>query len=126
MVWGASGCAGCETLAGYVDMMQRASLWTEGCRLCGNDWVLQQDKAAAHNTILMKNFFQNNNTALLDHPACPSDLNPRENVWGWTTGDVHTNRRQFQTADVLDVYVMIMMSFMKPSSPHGASVPPAS
>uniref|UniRef100_A0A3Q0QWR4 Tc1-like transposase DDE domain-containing protein n=1 Tax=Amphilophus citrinellus TaxID=61819 RepID=A0A3Q0QWR4_AMPCI len=40
---------GRQTAAGYVEMLQRASLMTEGPRLCGNDWVFQQDNAAVHN-----------------------------------------------------------------------------
>ncbi len=65
---------GRQTAAGYVDMLQRASLLTEGPRLCGNDWVFQQDNAAVHNTRLTKDFFQENDVALLDHPACSPDL----------------------------------------------------
>lgn len=65
---------GCLTAAGYVEMLQRASLLTEGPRLCGDDWVFQQGNAAVHNTHLMKDFFQENNIALLDHPACSPDL----------------------------------------------------
>uniref|UniRef100_A0A3B3WNJ7 Tc1-like transposase DDE domain-containing protein n=1 Tax=Poecilia mexicana TaxID=48701 RepID=A0A3B3WNJ7_9TELE len=30
-----------------------------------------------------KEFFQENNITLLDHPACSLDLNPIENIWGW-------------------------------------------
>ena len=49
---------GRQTAAGYVEMFQRASLMTEGPRLCGNDWVFQQDKAPIHNACLTKTFFQ--------------------------------------------------------------------
>uniref|UniRef100_A0A3B3XGH3 SRCR domain-containing protein n=1 Tax=Poecilia mexicana TaxID=48701 RepID=A0A3B3XGH3_9TELE len=45
---------GRHTAAGYVEMLQRASLMTEGPRLCGNDWVFQQDNAAVHNVCLTK------------------------------------------------------------------------
>ncbi len=36
---------GCQTAAGYVDMLQRAFLLTEGPCLCGTDRVFQQDNA---------------------------------------------------------------------------------
>uniref|UniRef100_A0A3Q2TY87 Tc1-like transposase DDE domain-containing protein n=1 Tax=Fundulus heteroclitus TaxID=8078 RepID=A0A3Q2TY87_FUNHE len=78
MIWGAFSFNGTmelqvvqgrQTAAGYVEMLQRASLMTEGPRLCGNDWVFQQDNAAVHNARLTKEFFQENNITLLDHPA---------------------------------------------------------
>ncbi len=65
---------GRQMVAGYVDMLQRASLLTEGPRLCSNDWVFQWDNAAVHNAHLTKDFFQENNIALLDHPTCNPDL----------------------------------------------------
>uniref|UniRef100_A0A3B4BM36 Transposable element Tc3 transposase n=1 Tax=Periophthalmus magnuspinnatus TaxID=409849 RepID=A0A3B4BM36_9GOBI len=80
MIWGAFCFNGTmelqvvqkrQTAAGYVEMLQRASFITEGHRLCGNDWVFQQVKAADHNVHLTKAFFQRNNITLLNHPACP-------------------------------------------------------
>uniref|UniRef100_A0A3B5BJS6 Tc1-like transposase DDE domain-containing protein n=1 Tax=Stegastes partitus TaxID=144197 RepID=A0A3B5BJS6_9TELE len=82
-------------------MLQRASLMTEDPRLCGNDWVFQQDNAPIHNARLTKTFFQDNNITLLDHPACSPDLNPVENIWGWMAREVCKNGHQFQTGDGL-------------------------
>uniref|UniRef100_A0A8C4EK91 Tc1-like transposase DDE domain-containing protein n=1 Tax=Dicentrarchus labrax TaxID=13489 RepID=A0A8C4EK91_DICLA len=90
MIWGAFSFNGTmelqvvqgrQTAAGYVEMLQWASLLTEGPRLCGDDWVFQQDNAAVHNARLTKDFFQENNVTLLDHPACSLDLNPIENLY---------------------------------------------
>lgn len=106
MIWGAFSfngkmelqvVQGRQTATGYVDMLQRASLLTEG--LCGNDWVFQQDNATIHNARLTKDFFQENNVALLDQPVCSPDLDPIENIWGWVAREVYKNGRQFQTVD---------------------------
>ncbi|KAL0176570.1 hypothetical protein M9458_028900, partial [Cirrhinus mrigala] len=84
MMWGAFSfngkmelqvVQGHQMTAGYVDMLQYASLLTEGPRLCGNDWVFQQDSAAVHNAYLTKE----HNVALLDLPVCSPDLNWIEN-----------------------------------------------
>ncbi|CAK6967631.1 unnamed protein product [Scomber scombrus] len=104
MIWGAFSFNGTmelqvmrQTAAGYGEMLQRSSLLTEGPRLCGDGWVFQQDKAAVHNARLTKDFFQETNVALLDHPACSPDLNPIENVWGWMAREVYKNERQFRS-----------------------------
>ncbi len=83
MIWGAFSfngkmelqiVQGRQTAAGYVVMLQRASLLTKGPRLCGNGSVFLQNNAAVHNNRPMKGLFQENNVALLDHPACSPDL----------------------------------------------------
>uniref|UniRef100_A0A3Q2D5G0 Tc1-like transposase DDE domain-containing protein n=1 Tax=Cyprinodon variegatus TaxID=28743 RepID=A0A3Q2D5G0_CYPVA len=90
MIWGAfpfngtmelQVVQGHQTDAGYVEILQRVSLMTEGPRLCGNDWIFQQDNAAVHNARLTKEFFQENNITLLDHSAWgPRCISP--SVWG--------------------------------------------
>lgn len=69
VVWGAFSFSGTmelqevrgrQTAAGYVQMLQRASLVTEGPRLCGSDWVFQQDNAPVHNARRTRDFFQEN------------------------------------------------------------------
>ena len=106
MIWGAFSFHGTmelqviqgrQTAAGYIGMLERASLLTEGPRLCGNDWIFQQDNAAIHNARRTKDFFMANNVILLDHPACSPELNPIENVWRWMAREVYTNGCQFQT-----------------------------
>uniref|UniRef100_A0A3Q4I5Z6 Tc1-like transposase DDE domain-containing protein n=1 Tax=Neolamprologus brichardi TaxID=32507 RepID=A0A3Q4I5Z6_NEOBR len=84
VVWGAFSFSGTtelqkvqgrQTAADYVQMLQRAFLMTEGPRLCGNDWVFQQDNATVHNARRTREFFQENNITLLDHPGLCSVSN---------------------------------------------------
>ena len=100
MVWGAFAYNGTmeleviqgrQTAAGYVSMLQKASLVTEGHRLCGEGWLFQQDSAAIHAERRTLAFFQDSEVQLLKHPACSPDLNPIENVWGWIARDVYKN-----------------------------------
>ncbi|CAJ1057776.1 unnamed protein product [Xyrichtys novacula] len=85
---------GPQTAAGYVEMLQWASLMTED----PIDWVFQQDNSQCPSD---QEFFQENSITLLDHPACSPDLNPIENIWGWMAREVYKNGHQFQTVDAL-------------------------
>ena len=126
MIWGAFSfngkmelqvVQGRQTATGYVDMLQRASLLTEGPRLCGNDWIFQQDNAAIHTARLTKDFFQENSVALLDQCVCvPLILIPLR-----TFGDGWQGK-----FTKMDVSSRPWMPFVKPSSPHGATFPVAS
>ena len=92
---------GRQTAAGYVSMLQKASLVTEGYRLCGEGWLFQQDNAAIHAARRTLAFFQDSEVQLLKHPACSPDLNPIENVWGWMARDVYKNGQQYATINEL-------------------------
>lgn len=104
----AAGCAGASN-GGWLCGDVAAGL-TGGPRLCGDDWVFQRGNTAVHDSRLMKDFFQENNVALLDHPACSCDLKiPLRTLGdGW--------HGKFKT----------WMPFVKPSLPHGTTFPPAS
>lgn len=58
----------------YAGMLKRAFLLSEGPRLCDDDWVFQLDSAAVDNTLFTKDFYQDNNIALLEHPAYRTNL----------------------------------------------------
>ena len=92
---------GRRTAAGYVSMLQKASLMTEGHRLCGDGWLFQQDNAAIHAARRTLTFLQENGVHLLGHPACSPDLNPIEDVWEWMARDVYLNGKQYSTKNEL-------------------------
>uniref|UniRef100_A0A3Q2W2Q7 Tc1-like transposase DDE domain-containing protein n=1 Tax=Haplochromis burtoni TaxID=8153 RepID=A0A3Q2W2Q7_HAPBU len=76
---------------------------SNGHRLCGNNWVFQQDNALVHNARRTRDYFQENNITILDHPASSPDLNPVENLWGWMARKVYKKGQQFLTVNALCV-----------------------
>uniref|UniRef100_A0A3B4GGX6 SRCR domain-containing protein n=1 Tax=Pundamilia nyererei TaxID=303518 RepID=A0A3B4GGX6_9CICH len=98
---------GHQMAAGYVQMLQRASLMTEGPGLCGNSWVFQQDNANVCNACRTGDFFQENNITLLDHCACSPDLNPTENLCEWMAREVYKNG-QHTTCSLLHGNIVII------------------
>lgn len=108
MIWGASSfngtmalqvVQGCQTAAGYVEMLQRASLMSEGLihavmTRSFNRTTLQFKTLAWRRTSSRRmtlRFW----IILLSSP----DLNSIENIWGWMAREVYKNGRQFQTVD---------------------------
>ena len=50
-------------------MLERSSLFTEGSRLCGENWIFQQDNAAIHIARKSKDFIQAHSIHLFHHPS---------------------------------------------------------
>ena len=48
--------SGRQKAADYVKMLNDLSLAQEGCRLCGEEWIFQQDNAAIHNASITKKY----------------------------------------------------------------------
>ena len=65
-----------------MKMLNDLSLAQEGFRLCGEEWIFQQDNAVIHNASITKKYLFEQKIKLLDHKACSPDLNPIENLWG--------------------------------------------
>ena len=106
MIWGAFSSAGTlklrvvkgrQTSLKYISMLENASIRTEGPRLCGRNWIFQQDNAAIHTSRQAREYFSSNNIELLDHPACSPDLNPIENLWGWMAKEVFKDGTQYDS-----------------------------
>ena len=79
----------CKQVSRRVDYGIDLSLSQEGHRLCGEDWIFQQDNAAIHKAWITKNDFLEQKIRLLDHPACSPVLNPRENILGLIVAKVY-------------------------------------
>ena len=84
----------------------------EGCHLCGEEWIFQQDNAAIHNTSVTKKYLLEQKIRLLDHPACSPGFNPIENLWGLIIAKVYERGRQYSAISglknaILDTYKKI-------------------
>ena len=76
----------------YVKMLNDLSLALEGCRLCEEELIFQQDNVAIHNESIKKNNFK---IWLLDHIACSPDPNPIENLSGLIVTKVYEGDWQY-------------------------------
>ena len=70
-------------------MRNDLSLAQERCRLCGEEWIFQQDNAAIHNASITNKYLLDQKIRLLDHPACSPNLNPIENLRGLIVAKVY-------------------------------------
>ena len=87
--------SGRQKTAGNVKMQNDLSQAQEGCHLCREEWIFQQDNAAIHNASITKKYLLVQKIRLLDHPACSLDLNPVENLSGLIVSKVYEEGRQY-------------------------------
>ena len=81
--------------ADYVKVLNDLSFAQEGHRLCGEEWIVQQDNAAIHNASITKRYFLEQKIRLFDHPAYAPDLNPKENLLGLIVEKGYEGGRQY-------------------------------
>ena len=98
---------GRQKAAGYVGILQRPSLITEGPRICGDEWFIHQDNAAVHTARQTMAFFR--------HPACSPDLNPIENLWGWMARYDYRKGKQFVKVNELRDAIIRSWSSIPPT-----------
>ena len=82
-------------------MLNGLSLAQEGHCLCGKEWIFQQDNATIHNASITRKYLLEQRIRLLDHPACPPDLNHMENLWGLMVAKVHVGGWQYSAISEL-------------------------
>ncbi|KAF2356341.1 hypothetical protein FHG87_012907 [Trinorchestia longiramus] len=92
---------GRQKSAEYIAMLERASIVTECPRMCGENWIFQQDNTAIHTDRHSKQFFDVNNIQVSNHSPCSPDLNPIGNLWGWMVKEFYKNGLQFETKEGL-------------------------
>ena len=115
MIWGAFSSLGKLKLqfvsslqkADYVKMLNDFSLTQEEHCLCGEEWIFQQDNTVIHNASITKKYLLEQKIRLLDHPACPPDLNPIENLWGLIVAKVDEGGRQYSAISELNLKVQL-------------------
>ena len=86
---------------GYVNMMKNASLKDEGTRLCGQNWMYQQDNAPIHTARSTNKFTEDEEIPLLNWPACSPDLNVLENLWVYLVRIIYENGKQYNSINDL-------------------------
>lgn len=67
----------------------------------GSRKIFQQDNAPIHVSGHSEGFFKKNKINLLEWPSLSPDLNPIENVWGYLTQQIYSNRSCFSNIDEL-------------------------
>ena len=87
--------------ADYVKMLKDLSLAQKGSRLFGEEWIFQKDNAAIHDASKRNKYLLEQKIRLLDHPACFSDLNPIDNLWGLIIANVYEGGRQYSAISKL-------------------------
>ena len=93
--------SGRQKATDYVKMLNDSSLTQEGRRLCGEEWIFQQDNAAIHNASITKKYLLEQKIRLLDHSACSPDLYPIEDLWGLIIAKVYERGRQYSAISEL-------------------------
>lgn len=115
MVWGAIGADGKLPLvflegrinaAKYIQSLDDACLSEEGSNICGEEFIFQQDNAPVHTAKATMEYLEAMGINVLPWPARSPDLNPIENAWGWLTGAVYQDGKQYDTVTELKTAIL--------------------
>ena len=115
MIWGAYSSSGklklqfdsaWQKAADYVKMLNDLSQVQEGHRLCGEEWIFQQDNAVIHDASITKKYLLEQKIRLLDYPACTPDPNPIENLRGLIVAKVYDRSWQYSAFSELKITIL--------------------
>ena len=85
----------------YEKMLYDLSLPQEEPRLCWEEWIFQEDKAAIHNASVTKKYLLEQRIRLLDNPACSPDISPIVYLWRIIVANVFEGSRQYSAISEL-------------------------
>ncbi|RCN36896.1 transposase [Ancylostoma caninum] len=114
MTWAAFGSSGKLELAfisnrmdssEYQEVLRTGLLpFLRGARRCS--LVFQQDNAAVHVSHSTRSWLQEHRIQAMDWPACSSDCNPVENMWGIIVRQFYRNNKQYNTVESLKTAIL--------------------
>jgi len=84
----------------YQNMIE-PQLTMFGERICGPQWLFQQDNAPIHSSMSSKNWFISKGIRVLDWPPLSPDINPIENIWAVISRDIYKSGRQYANIETL-------------------------
>ena len=105
MIWGAISKQGVSKLVevkpktkalDYIQILEEGLI-----PIYGDDDIFQQDGAKCHTAKITKEFFEDN---LIEVPTWPSkspDLSPIENIWGWMSRNVYSEKPAYKDVESL-------------------------
>lgn len=124
MLWGAFSAVGKLELqftssrmksSDYINVLRMSLLPYVGNS--ARQWTFQRDNARIHTSRETKTWLSDNNIEVMEWPACSSDLNPIENLWGILVRTVYRENRQYDNveqlkASIINAYDAIEMSLL--------------
>ena len=93
--------SGRQKAADYLKMLNDLLLTQEECRLCGEEFIFQQDNAAILNASITRKYLLEEKIRLLHYPAYSPDLSPLEKLSGLILAKVYEGGRQYSAISEL-------------------------
>lgn len=74
-------------------------------------WIFQQYNSPIHNTRVVKSLISSQNVNIVTWtPYSPDPTDVIENVWGWLTGKIYEERKQYEDKETLIAAIKLVSS----------------